>query len=130
MPFIHKIMDNLDLSERGRKIYVNSHSFSFKMEQEDENSFTKCIEEICFNHYEELGIGKPVFVYAFSNKSYRLVYFRKGINQISDGEKIYMFDDYISIYLAVQTDKARRVINVGDNISGKFFPIKCYEFKK
>ena len=77
---------------------------------------------------EQAKAGKPVFVYAVSNKSHRIVYFRKGINQISDGEKIYMFDDVISHFLSVQTDNMRRVMNVGNEINGKFCPIKCYKY--
>jgi hypothetical protein len=99
---------------------------------ESEDNFKKIVEHICFKQHKELqntdGIGKPVFVYAVSNKSHRIVYFRKGINQVSDGKNIYMFDNLISRFLSVQTDSMRKVINVGDEIDGKFHPIKCYKY--
>ena len=102
------------------------------MHGENEDDFKKVVEATCFEQHKELqnleGIGKPVFVYAVSNKSHRIVYFRKGINQVSDGKNIYMFDDLISRFLSVQTDNMRRVTNVGNEINGKFCPIKCYKY--
>ena len=132
IPFVHDIMDKCDLTDRGCKVFVGSKSIKFETANEEESNFKKIIEEICFKQHKELqnpeGIGKPVFVYAVSDKSHRIVYFRKGINQVSDGKKIYMFDDLISHFLSVQTDSMRKVINVGDEIDGKFRPIKCYEY--
>lgn len=126
------MMERFDLAERGSKVYVKFKTMEMEMHDESEDNFKKIIEAICFKQYEELqnseGIGKPVFVYAVSDKSHRIVYFRKGINQVSNGKKIYMFDDLISHFLSVQTDSMRKVINVGDEIDGKFRPIKCYEY--
>lgn len=132
IPFVHTMMDKCDLTDRGSKVFVGCKSINLETDNEEESNFQKIIEEICFKQHKELqnpeGIGKPVFVYAVSDKSYRLVYFREGINQISYGEKVYMFDDVISLFLTVQTGDMRKVINVGDEIGGKFVPIKCYKY--
>ena len=132
IPFVHDIMDKVDLTERGSKVYVKFRTIKMESHDESEDNFKKIVEHICFKQHKELqntdGIGKPVFVYAVSNKSHRIVYFRKGINQVSDGKNIYMFDNLISRFLSVQTDSMRKVINVGDEIDGKFHPIKCYRY--
>lgn len=132
IPFVHDIMDKMDLTERGSKVYVKSIAIKKELHGESEDDFKKVVEATCFEQHKELqnleGIGKPVFVYAVSNKSHRIVYFRKGINQVSDGKNIYMFDDLISRFLSVQTDSMRRVVKVGDEIGGKFYPIKCYKY--
>lgn len=132
IPFVHDMMDKVDLTERGSKVYVAVKTINVESHNESEENFKKIIEAICFKQHEELqnpdGIGKPVFVYAISDNSHRIVYFRKGINQVSDGKKIYMFADLISRFISVQTDNMLKVINVGDEIDGKFRPIKCYEY--
>jgi hypothetical protein len=132
IPFVHDIMDKVDLTERGSKVYVKFKAIKKELHGESEDDFKKVVEATCFEQHKELQnlerIGKPVFVYAVSNKSHRIVYFRKGINQVSDGKNIYMFDDLISRFLSVQTDSMRKVINVGDEIDGKFHPIKCYKY--
>lgn len=125
-------MDKLDLADRGSKVYVGFKTINIDTRNESEENFKKIIENICFKQHEELqnpgGIGKPVFVYAVSDKSHRIVYFQKGINQISDGENVFMFDDEVSQFVSVKTDKMRKVTEVGDEIDGKFCPIKCYEY--
>ena len=132
IPFVHDMMSRFDLTERGSKVYVKFRTMEMELHDESEDNFKKIIEIICFKQHKELqnpgGIGKPVFVYAVSDKSHRIVYFRKGINQVSNGKNIYMFDELISHFLSVQTDNMRKVINVGDEIDGKFRPIKCYEY--
>lgn len=100
IPFVHDIMDKVDLTERGSKVYIKFRTIKMESHDESEYNFKKIVEHICFKQHKELqnpdGIGKPVFVYAVSNKSHRIVYFRKGINQVSDGKNIYMFDNLIS----------------------------------
>ena len=95
IPFVHDIMDKVDLTERGSKVYVKFRTIKMESHDESEYNFKKIVEHICFKQHKELqnpdGIGKPVFVYAVSNKSHRIVYFRKGINQVSDGKNFYLF---------------------------------------
>ena len=83
IPFVHDIMDKVDLTERGSKVYVKFKAIKKELHGENEDDFKKVVEATCFEQHKELqnleGIGKPVFVYAVSNKSHRIVYFRKGI---------------------------------------------------
>lgn len=127
MPFIHDFMDRVDLTDRGSKVFAQTGTVQIETKNESEENFKNIIESVCFGNQEK--IGKPVFVYAISDKKYRIVYFRKGVNQISDGMKVVMFEDMISGLVSVRTDNMRKVIEVGDEQDGRFRPIKCYEYE-
>lgn len=130
MPFIHDFMDRVDLTDRDSKVFAQTRTVQIETKNESEENFNKIVETVCFTHYKE--IGKPVFVYATSSKGHHIIYFRKGINQISDGNRIVMFEDMIPCLvpgISVKTDNMRKVVDVGYETDGKFCPIKCYEYE-
>lgn len=73
IPFVHDMMERLDLTERGSKVYVKFRTMEMELHDESEDGFQKIIEAICFKQYEELqnpeGIGKPVFQYGIGRKT-------------------------------------------------------------
>lgn len=126
IPFVHEFMDKADLTDRGSKVFARVQTVHIETTNESEENFKNIVELVCFGNQEE--IGKPVFVYAISDKKYRIVFFRKGVNQISDGMKVVMFEDMISGLVSVRTDNMRKVVEVGEEKNGKFCPIECYEY--
>lgn len=135
IPFVHKMMDVFDLSERGRKVYCKSLSINYNQDFEDEQSFIKGVEKIAFEQHQELqntqGIGKPVFIFAYSDKNHYLMYFRKGINEVSDGIKSVLFSDYIKhLDLYPIEGEMRTIEQVGLLDGDSFYPIPVHEYKQ
>ena len=125
IPFVHELMDMVDLTDRGSKVFARAQTVHIETTNESEENFKNIIESVCFGNQEKT--GKPVFIYAKSDKKHRFVYFREGVNQISDGEHVFMFAELISGLVSVKTDNMRKVVEVGEEVDGKFCPIKCFE---
>lgn len=60
IPFVHDIMDKVDLTERGSKVYVKFRTIKMESHDESEDNFKKIVEHICFKQHKELQDRKSV----------------------------------------------------------------------
>lgn len=123
---INQFMSNVDLCENGHKVYVKAESMSYTQSSETDSEFNRAIRELCFNKNYPL-YSEPIFIFAYSDMGNYLIFFKRGINQISTGNKCYLFADIIKGYgLYPITDNHMIVTNIGIENNGKIKLIDTY----
>lgn len=123
---INQFMSNVDLCEHGTKVYVKAESISYIQTPNTENEFKRAVKELCFDKKYPLYFD-PIFIFAYSDMGHYLIFFKRGINQISTGNKCYLFSDIIKGYgLYPITDNHMIVTDIGIENNGKIKLIDTY----